>query len=108
MDRLLAMKANDIQPARVVGKGGSLRSYRPLNKFPELFNIFAKISRTPEGVLDFINEFGPLTRVREERENSVPAVLDDADMMQELLHGLSPRLGGRAKYSPDQSACLAC
>ena len=55
------MKASDIQPARVVGKGGPLRPYRPLDKFPDLFKIFVKIPRTPEGVLEFISKFGPLT-----------------------------------------------
>ena len=67
MDRFLAMKVSDIQPARVVGKGGPLRSYRPLDKFPDLFKIFVKIPRTPEGVLEFINKFGPLTLCRGRR-----------------------------------------
>jgi hypothetical protein len=90
MDQILAMKANDIS-ARVVAKGGPLKSYRPLDKFPELFKMFVKIPRTPEGVLEFINKFGPLTL--SVHGDSVPAVLDVADRMQE---GLSPRLGGRA------------
>jgi hypothetical protein len=94
MDWFLGMKASDIQPARVVGKGGPLRSYRPLDKFPDLFKIFVKIPRTPEGVRKFISKFGPLTR--SVKGDSVPAVLDVADMMQKRLHGLSPRLGGRA------------
>jgi hypothetical protein len=94
MDWLLAMKASDIQPARVVGRGGPLRPYRPLDKFPDLFKIFVKIPRTPEGVLEFISKFGSLTR--SVKGDSVPAVLDVADMMQKQLHGLSPRLGGRA------------
>jgi hypothetical protein len=94
MDWFLALKSSDIQPARVVGKGGPLRSYRPLDKFPDLFKIFAQIPRTPEGVLDFISKFGPLTRAPD--GDAVPAVLADADMMQKRLDSLSPRLGGRA------------
>jgi hypothetical protein len=94
MDWLLGMKTRDIQPARVVGKGGPLRSYRPLDKFPDLFKIFVKIPRTPEGVLEFISKFGPLTRSM--NGDSVPNVLDVADRMQKQLHGLSPRFGGRA------------
>jgi hypothetical protein len=94
MDQLLAMKTSDIQPARIVGKGGPLKSYRPLDKFPDLFKIFVKIPRTPEGVLEFINNFGPLTL--SVHGDSVPAVLDVADMMQKRLRGLSPGLGGRA------------
>src|SRR5215475_15334620 len=95
MDQLLAMKGSDIQPARVVAKGGPLKSYRPLDKFPELFKIFVKIPRTPEGVLEFVNKFGQLTLSI--HGDVVPAVLDVADRMQEQLHGLSPRLGGRAR-----------
>jgi len=94
MDQLLAMKSGDLKGARVVGKGGPLKPYRPLDKFPDLFKMFVKIPRTPEGVLEFINKFGPLTLSI--HGDSVPAVLNVADMMQKRLHGLSPRLGGRA------------
>jgi hypothetical protein len=94
MDWILARKFSDIQPARVVGNGGPRRPYKPLDKFPDLFKIFAKISRTPEGVLDFISKFGPLTHAAD--GDAVHAVIADADMMQERLHALSPRLGGRA------------
>jgi hypothetical protein len=92
LDQVLAMKMSDIQ-TRVVGKGGPLRSYRPLDKIPDLFKIFVKIPRTPEGVLEFINNYGPLSL--SVHGDSVPAVLDVADMMQERLRRLSPRLGGR-------------
>ena len=51
------MKMSDIQ-TRVVGKGGPLRPYNPLDKFPDLFKLFVKIPRTPEGVLEFISKFG--------------------------------------------------
>ena len=44
-------------------------------------------------MLEFISKFG---RSRVPEEEIVPTVLDEADRMQELLHGLSPRLGGRA------------
>ena len=94
LDRARAMKVSDVQPARVVGNGGLLRRYRPLDEFPGLFEIFVKIPRTPEGVLEFIRKFGPLTR--SVNGDWVPTVLDVADSMQKELHGLSPRLGGRA------------
>ena len=94
MDWALEMKASDIQPARVIGKGGQLKPYRPLDKYPDLFKIFVEIPRTPESVLQFISEFGPLTRSL--NGDSVPVVLGVADMMQERLRRLSPRLGGRA------------
>ena len=38
----------------------------------------------------------------------VPAVLDDADMMRELLTWSKPAARWPREYSPDQSACLAC
>ena len=82
-DRILALKMEDIQPARVVGGGGPLTSYKPLDEFPDLFKRFVDIQRTPEGVLEFINKFGPLTHAAD--GDSVPAVLDDADMMQKAL-----------------------
>ena len=40
------VEANDIQPAQVVRKGGRLKQYRPLAKYRELFNVFAKITDT--------------------------------------------------------------
>ena len=94
MMRALATKVSDVQPARVVGKGGPRMPYRPLDEFPGLFKIFVKIPRTPEGVLGFIRKFGPLAPSVE--GDSVPVVLDVANEMQKRLHGLSPRLGGRA------------
>ena len=48
-------------PARIIGKGGSQKPYRPLDEFPALLRVFASIQRTPGGVLDFIEKFGPLT-----------------------------------------------
>src|SRR5262245_15138491 len=42
MDQLLAMKSGDLKGARVVGKGGPLKPYRPLDKFPDLFKMFVK------------------------------------------------------------------
>lgn len=101
------VEANDIQPAQVVRKGGRLKQYRPLAKYRELFNVFAK-TRTPEGVLDFINNYGPLTNAGQDRVygsggkqrgEPVPEVLAHADMMRELLNGRSRRRGGRP-YTP--------
>lgn len=44
----------------VIGKGGPNKEYRPLEKFPTLFRIFARIGKSND-VLDFIEKFGPLT-----------------------------------------------
>jgi hypothetical protein len=36
-------------PARIVGKGGSQKPYRPLDEFPTLLRVFATMQRTPGG-----------------------------------------------------------
>ena len=45
---------------RLVPNGGKLRAYRPLDNFPTLFGIFIDQCRTQEGVVKFVNMFGPL------------------------------------------------
>ena len=46
---------------RIVRRGGKLVTYRPFEKVNGLFRVFAGLARTKEGVLDFIQRFGPLT-----------------------------------------------
>jgi hypothetical protein len=85
---ILDVRIDDIQPARVVRKGGALQSYRPLDKFPNLYEQFVGIQRTENGVKGFIERFGPLTNegLRGNGE-VVPAMIDRADAMAELLRG---------------------
>ncbi|MGA8698617.1 MAG: hypothetical protein WB689_33240, partial [Xanthobacteraceae bacterium] len=46
------------------GKGHSPKDQeacRPLSSTDSLFRIFARMATTPEGVLDFVQRYGPLT-----------------------------------------------
>src|SRR5262252_7660107 len=49
-------------PARVIRRGGSLVTYRPFEDFDTLCMTFASIAKSEEGVVDFISNFGPLTK----------------------------------------------
>jgi hypothetical protein len=78
---LLDLKASDIQPARIVGKGGK-RLRRRLDNYPQLFSSFAGI-KTPEELLAFVTEHGPLTqRIAGWEGDVVPKLLDQAEMMR--------------------------
>ena len=100
------VEADDIQPAQVVRKGGPLKQYRPLAKSQELFNVFAKTGhRRAFSASSMIlvrshmpDRIGVWSGGRQ-RGEPVPAVLAHADMMRDLLHGRSPRRGGRP-YTP--------
>jgi hypothetical protein len=78
----LDLKVKDIQPARIVGKGGkTLR--RRLDDYPQLFSDFAGI-KTPEELLAFVAEHGPLTHrfIGGGKGEVVPALLHQAKMMR--------------------------
>jgi hypothetical protein len=47
---------------RIVHRGKRLTSYRPLEKYPDLFRHFGASATTAQGALDFVNRFGPLTQ----------------------------------------------
>jgi hypothetical protein len=78
----LDRKASDIQPARIVGKGGK-RLRRRLDNYPQLFSNFAGI-KTQEELLAFVAEHGPLTqRITGGWEGDVvPKLLRQAKMMR--------------------------
>jgi hypothetical protein len=52
--------SRDIVPARIIGNGGPLKSYRPLDD-QTMFTRFAAI-RSEQDVFRFVEKFGPLTR----------------------------------------------
>jgi hypothetical protein len=58
----LNVRPDDIQPARIEPKGGSLQRYRPLDEFENLFEHFIRTANSEGGVLEFVNAFGPLTK----------------------------------------------
>ena len=85
---ILDVKSSDIQPARIVRNGGSLQSYRPLDKFPNLFRYFISIPKSESGVLEFVERFGPLTYDGLKRDGDVvPEVIDWAEEMSQALRG---------------------
>jgi hypothetical protein len=49
------------RPARIVRRGGNLAPDRPFDRVNGLYRIFAGLGTTDEGLLDFVNRFGPLT-----------------------------------------------
>jgi len=81
-------------PARIVGKGGLQKPYRPLEEFPALLRVFANVQKTPGGVLDFVEKFGRLTH--DPKGESVPTVIGWARLMEERL----PRVVGRQEDIP--------
>jgi hypothetical protein len=79
---LLDVSSADIQPARIVGKGGkTLR--RRLDNYPQLFSNFAGI-KTQEELLAFVAEHGPLTQrfTGGGKGDVVPKLLHQAKMMR--------------------------
>ena len=78
----LDRKASDIQPARIVGKGGK-RLRRRLDNYPQLFSDFAGI-KTQEELLAFVAEHGPLSQriTGGWKGDVVPTLLHQAKMMR--------------------------
>src|SRR5215472_6002697 len=74
-------------PARVIRRGGSLVTYRPFEDFGTLCMTFASIAKSEEGVVDFISNFGPLTKSGHDQQHGqpVPEVLECASVMWRLL-----------------------
>ena len=75
------------RPQRVVRRGGKLLMRRPLDKTRALFLTFARSATSPEGVLEFIKQYGPLTDLGldEHFGEPVPDAMREARMMAELL-----------------------
>jgi hypothetical protein len=78
----LDLKLRDIEPARIVGKGGR-KFRRRLDDYPQLFSDFANV-KAPEELLAFVVEHGPLTqRITGGWESDiVPELLRQAKMMR--------------------------
>jgi hypothetical protein len=78
---LLDVPAIGIEPARIVGNGGKLQSYRPL-EIHNLAGLFIRMARTEAGVLEFIEKFGPLTHAGlGSMGEIVPDIVDEAEAM---------------------------
>ena len=84
---MLDVEAADIQPARIVRNGGKLERYQPL-KIPNLFRKFIDMSRSDEGLLKFVETYGPLTHhgLRGNGE-IVPEIIRQAEDMSQVVRG---------------------
>jgi len=77
----------------------------PLNSTDLLFKIFAHVATTPEGALDFVNRFGPLTPEGWDRGgDQVSLVTFHAEYMREILRARAgknkkPRIAFRSQRS---------
>jgi hypothetical protein len=81
-----ASRADPGKPQRIVRFGGSLVPYRPTETLDLIFREFLNADPTAEGVLDFINRFGPLTRSGNEEEGEpVAPVIDLLNVMDEMI-----------------------
>jgi hypothetical protein len=130
---ILDAPARDIQPARIVRNGGALQTYRPFDMPRELFKDFinaaaldpmvkseedkalAPMTRSQDGLLKFVERFGPLTyEGLKGRGDNVPDLIDAAEAMLQVRSGrifgrflgkldtmiTSDRSGLRLKISP--------
>jgi hypothetical protein len=84
---LLRAEMSDIQAERIVGKGGKLQNTKPLQNFPGLYRIFAKIT-SAAGLLDFVKKFGPLTfaGLPGGKGDVVEELLESASKLANQLH----------------------
>jgi hypothetical protein len=73
----------------IVRRGGELKRYSPLRKFNNLFEQFARKVVSPESLLDFINQYGPLSRYGLDSQfgENVGFMLENAKAMNMVLTG---------------------
>jgi hypothetical protein len=77
---------------RVVRNGGhrdQLVLCQPLDTSQTLFRVFANEATTPEGVLDFVQKYGPLTMYGNDQGDRVPEVIRRAEIMRDTLKWMS-------------------
>jgi hypothetical protein len=84
---LMDVSFDDIESARIVRNGGALQMYQPLN-IPNLFTHFSRLARSEDGVLKFVQRYGPLTRAGLGKGGDVvPAMIKEAENMAQALRG---------------------
>jgi hypothetical protein len=87
-----------VRPARIVGRGGELRIYRPFERASGLFLPFSKLARTEEGLLEFVSRYGPMTREGMEASGEDASIgLSHAEAISEFL----------SEYRTDPHNCFA-
>jgi hypothetical protein len=75
----------DSKPWRLVGRSGRKKKIRPLNKHPALFSTFAMSSQTPEGLLNFVSRYGPLTEFGRSEYEPVTETIEHAKNMHDYI-----------------------
>jgi hypothetical protein len=103
------------RPQTIVRSGGKLETYRPLDQFQNLYAVFAEHAQNAEGVLRFVENFGPLTRSGFDPAagDEVPNLLREAKAMRMILelrdqrpHELASRIGPAGMSLPDIKAAV--
>jgi hypothetical protein len=97
------------------GKGRDPKDFeqcRPLSTTDSAFRIFANIATTPAGVLQFVEQFGPLTHEGRDanKGDDVRLVIHNAEHMRQLLRYFSgnekrPHLAGN-RFQATRSCSL--
>ncbi len=72
---------------RIVRRGGQLVPYRPVDEFGFLFKHFVNAAGDAQGLLGFVEKFGPLTPagLKTEQGDPVAPILEHAAAMREYL-----------------------
>lgn len=81
---------------RVLRRGGQLVPYRPLDEFGFLFKHFASAATDAQGLLGFIEKFGPLTPAgfKTDYGDPVAPILEHAMAMREYIGHCQTDHGG--------------
>src|SRR6266478_4750983 len=82
-----------IRPDRIVRRGGKLRPYRPFERVDGLYRVFASLAVAPEGLMDFVHRFGPMTEDGNRNGEDALIGLSHAQSMAELLKRYSQNPG---------------
>jgi hypothetical protein len=92
---------------RIVGRGGKLLPCRPLGQCDTLFAVFIRAARNPEGLLEFVQQHGPLTAAgNRKRGEDVRFGLFHAALMRRLLErGAEGRLADLRALGHDGLIC---
>ena len=95
---LSALYGKPIRPARIVRRGGKLRPNRPFERVNGLFLPFSKSATTAEGLVEFINRHGPMTREGNEASGEDAIIgIGHAQSISEFLRN----------YRLDRHSCFA-
>ncbi len=72
---------------KVVRSGKKLETYKPLELHENLFGELASTRQTPDGVLNFVKKFGPLTLegIQSAEGEEVAVVIEAAQTISQLL-----------------------